>query len=297
MKKEIVVGVLIAAVITALVAVVALKTLTERREVKFHLGCELPPGVEGELSSYRVVPYNLSTEEFLQMARVLGLNGTPSPHPDYPGYILVVEQEGYMRSLEYFSETGVFAYSDERVSYPTSPPPQESIPMVEEAREIAEEFMRRWGFWQDNMTPASTGSTTMGVGGKGGEGGQEWVLSRSVSFTEHLEGYPLGGAGAKVSVTVGADGEIGGFILPRRSYIATGVVNTISPEEAYRKLKIGEQMDGLILAEGDVYIKEVYPAYYLSTILEDPREILPCYVFEGVLEDGEEVQFYVSAVE
>lgn len=131
---------------------------------------------------------------------------------------------------------------------------------------------------------------------KGGGGGGEWILSRSVSFTDYLAGYPLTGVGSKISVTVGAGGAIGGFRLPWREYIHLGNVSIITPQEAYGRLNRGEWLEGPKLMEGDVYIKEVYMAYYIPSLFENPGEIIPCYVFEGKLEDGEYVQFTISAV-
>ncbi|MFO8133139.1 MAG: hypothetical protein R6U10_04310 [Thermoplasmatota archaeon] len=263
----------------------------------FHLQTALPAVEAREKAVYAIAAQPFNASLFRDIAATFALYGEIQfINESYMPSTYMTEGTGN-KVLEYHLPTGAWIYvNPSRAYHPTE---NEDIPSDEEARHIAESFLKKQGFWAKDIHFWKTEYKLQGKGVKNGNIISEEVFAKRMYFTRDLDGMMLRGVGAKCCVTVASGGDIVSFIQPMHEYRKIGMTSIMSPKAAFEKLEQGIDVRGKTRArfEGrDIDIQNVSLCYHVESLLKNSSPVTPCYVFEGMFHDnGNTFRAFVDA--
>lgn len=262
------------------------------RTTSFVLNTTLPK-VPKKLMVYKCVEPNVTLEYASLLAKQFGMNGQPEKVFDE----FVLTDGNY--HLEVNTKSGRIAYTDASrwmVGNDVDKPP--NLPSDEETIKIARNYLSEKGLMpadailRDVTHPRVVAMDKVGnIIGIGFE-------DVKVTFTRKINGLPVVGAGSKLDVEVGGNGDIINVYKVWRDYRPYKEYPIITPEQALEKLKEIGIFTG-IKSVDKVVINKVYLAYYTKSASEKQTYLQPVYVFEGYAKGEnrtEEFKQYIPAI-
>ncbi|MFA5332057.1 MAG: hypothetical protein WC342_06730 [Methanoregula sp.] len=252
------------------------------------------PDVPEQVTIYNAESPKVSKESFVTLGKNVGISGSLKEAQNE----LVLSDSTHI--LEIHEKSGRMAYIDNvRWNQITGKDTPAAIPSDSEAKKIASEYLSKLDLMpkdavfsqvehQQILAVDSTGKTT-----------NVPYEAIKVSYKRSIEGFPVVGAGSKLSVEVGGGGDVLQMYKLWRNYSPDEKMLIITPTQAFDEFK-AQGISG-ISANGSTTVKitKMYLAYYEASAMEEQNQFLPVYVFEGKLDNqGETSEFteYVPAI-
>jgi hypothetical protein len=174
------------------------------------------------------------------------------------------------QELWMFSSGGIYYISDK--TQPRYVP--ENLPSYDQAKEIAENFIQNIVVHGLAPSQVQIKFASVNPGGWTARGNENIVLYLSVRFELGFNGLRIMGPGGKVSVLVGDNGAVVGFIGFWRDVVQDSNASvTVTPDGALEDLKAG-------LRNVDATVENIALGYYSTSIIERQVNLQPAYVFQ-----------------
>jgi hypothetical protein len=177
-------------------------------------------------------------------------------------------------------------------------PPQPPSP--EETEAIADAYLESLGMKEELVFVGTYEATAYGTATLDGKQ-ERWVVEMGARYRALLDGVPLVGAGAKVTVGVDYHGDVVEFYhFVQKATLTKQVVTIRSIEAALADLRAGKgELPPDINPERaeSVAIERIELCYYASPAVRGEKYYKPVYVFHVRLSDGTVGDWNVSAFE
>lgn len=230
---------------------------------------------------YKTVPPNVTLESVAELGKRLGLNDAPYKRRDK---IAVTGQVNNGTSVAIVSiNSGGIEYNaaGKEGLYPSTEP---GLPSDEEAKQIAVDFLMESGL----MPPEEeVGELRVRSGGSSwkarvvdGEIVEEYTSHLLVEVPRIIDGFPVGGAGAKFGLRIGAGGEVLRLLMVWREVEPYKEMEIKTARQAYHEL---EEIGIRYTPSGceKVIVDEVSLGYWMEPMDVKQEYVVPVYVFEG----------------
>ena len=186
----------------------------------------------------------------------------------------VIQQKN--KVLSFYKNTGTILYGDfSKLHRPEYKP---KLPELDEARKIAEEYLKENKWKPENaiFDDISTNSFEK-IEGKKREKRSNWDNNISVNFRYALDQLKTYGPGAKIEVNIGNEGSIIGLFKATPSYYkhAEYPTHTQKDMEEILRWKLGIPLEGLKIDDAKL-------VYHAESCVEWRRFLQPTYVFDMV---------------
>jgi len=270
--------------------------------INLYLDANVTPPSENidKLPIYKIVP-DFTLTEFKDIANAFGLHGGINSYLDEQDNLRAYKVGNDNGLMEYWMKTGVLTYTSSN-AFPTVSE-QPKLPSDEEAIDIATDFLKENGFWNDDMKYYNISYDYQRLCRKStGEVIQEFVLTKWVYFGEKIDGLPITGAAGKIVVAIGKDNNIVKFIVPQRAFEKIEEKQLLPIQDVLSNLKNGRgalSIPRAPLAGRNITITNAHLTYYAGSIPEgnDGGLLIPSYYLEGEFEDtGQGIGFYTKAI-
>lgn len=260
----------------------------------------LPSDNIDKLPVYKIVP-EFELSQFEDISHTFGLQGETKLYLDengYPSSYKLGDDNGLM---EYWMKTGVLAYTSSD-AFPTVTE-QPNLPSDERAIEMATNFLKENGFWNDDMKYYNITYDYQRLCNKTtGEVLQELILTKWVYFGKEINNFPIAGAAGKITVAIGENNKVVKFIVPQRTFEKVEEKPIVPIQDTLEHLESGRgflSIPRVPLAGRNITVTDVYLVYYAGSIPEgnNGNLLIPSYYLDGKLEDtGQRTGFYIRAV-
>jgi hypothetical protein len=264
----------------------------------YTITAEIPILDNPQTKVYKIVPNEFNSSWFNDIADTFDISGeaeivTNSRLTDT--YVL----KDSSKSLEYRIPTGIWSYTSNQ-AFP-SVKQQPILPDDEEAKYIAENFLKENGFWSENMTYSNILYSYQRKCNKTTEEIiEEFVIAKTVCFEKTLEGIKLGGVGSKCMVRLGENGTIISFLQPTRTYklnTSASVITAVNALENFKNRGGIRSLHRTRYSGRNVTITNITFCYYVDSLLKEPSILNLCYKYIGEFQDGEDFLVYADAIE
>lgn len=172
---------------------------------------------------------------------------------------------------------------------------KKNIPSVEDAPVLAEKILESYGgLPKDAVLYRVEQVSTKKYDLKTGIIEEEYPQMTQVGYEQRLAGLPVYGAGARLNVGLGENGEMVHLIKTWRTVEYAGDIPIISAEDAYEKLKKGE----LVTVQGpiaDLKISDIKLGYY-AQYRDSQNYYTPVWLFYAAKEGQTPFPYLVDAV-
>ncbi|AEA47773.1 hypothetical protein [Archaeoglobus veneficus] len=262
------------------------------RTTSFVLNTTLPK-VSKKLMVYECAEPNVTPEYVSLLAKRFGMNGQPEKVFDE----FLLTDGNY--HLEVNTKSGRIAYTDvSRWMVGNNVDKPSNLPSDKEAIKIARNYLSEKGLMPtDAILRDVTHPRVVAMDREGNVIGVGFEDVK-VSFTRKINGLPVVGAGSKLDVEVGGNGDVINVYKVWRNYRPYKEYSIITPEQALEKLKEIGIFTGIKSVDKAV-INKVYLGYYTKSASEKQTYLQPVYVFEGCAEGEnrtEEFKQYIPAI-
>ena len=175
---------------------------------------------------------------------------------------------------------------------------QENIPTEAEAINIAESFIKNnGGLPKDAYLKGVRQGYMEKRNYKTDELVEKYPMETKVDYGRKINGYEVVGPGDSITVSIGEDGKILGYMRTWRTLEEAGEIEILSSEEAITKLENGQLMEIPISPYANpLAIEEASIAYYSEVMGEYQEYYTPVWVFKGTDSNGDSVQIAVDAL-
>lgn len=255
----------------------------------------VPPETPDKIMVYKAKPPEVTAEKVIALADTLGLSGSISEH-DYPGSSEFIVRDNSLE-LGVVKASGRISYMDlsrlSRAYVDINNPP--NLPLYEDAIDSAEKFLRDKGLMPEDAEFSEVVTDFTELLTKDPDTGmvsiKKIAMNKQVRFSRKpINGFPVIGAGSKLDVYIGDNGDVVGFYKCWREYEPFKLAVILTPSQA---LKILEEEKGIhVTLTERVTLKEMYLAYYTLSASEVQQYLQPVYVFE-IDTGGEYIQEYI----
>ncbi len=261
------------------------------RTTSFVLNTTLPK-VPKKLMVYECVEPKVTLEYVSLLAKRFGMN--EQPEKVFDEFILT---DGNYH-LEVNTKSGRIAYTDaSRWMVGNDVDKPSNLPSDEKAIKIARNYLSEKGLMpadailrdvtHPRVVAMDKEGSTIGVG----------FEDVKVSFTRRINELPVVGAGSKLDVEIGGNGDVINVYKVWRNYRPYKEYSIITPEQALEKLKEIGVFTGI--KSVDKVINRIYLGYYTKSASEKQTYLQPVYVFEGYAKGEnrtEEFKQYIPAI-
>ena len=264
------------------------------------------PKVNDSFAVLKTKELSVTGEYVSEFGKKLGITGDVKSR-QYDNVLNIGdERDGSTPILHVYKNSGAIYYAiPDKIcpSYNIPYDPEPELPPVEEAKEIATEFLLKRDLLPDDAKFESvTVGATQGLWEAGNdEPIAEYNTTLHVRFCRYINGVPVEGDG--LTVFIGDNGEIVGLTRNWRHVEPEPYkeVEIKTPEEAYEELTSGKVIQPAVPigVDSKVTIKEISIVYWMRPCFEKQEYVLPVYRFSGTYagEDGEEsFELFVPAV-
>ncbi len=262
------------------------------RTTSFVLNTTLPK-VPKKLMIYKCAEPNVTLEYASLMAKRFGMKGQPKKVLDE---FVLTDGNNH---LEINTKSGRTAYTDaSRWMVGNNMDKQSNLPSDREAIKIAKKYLSKTDLMPSDATLRDITHPRVVAMDKEGNVIGVGFEDVKVSFTRKINGFPVVGAGSKLDVEVGGNGDVINLYKVWRNYRPYRVYSIITPEQALKKLKKTGIFTG-IKSVDKATINKVYLGYYTKSASEKQTYLQPVYVFEGYAKGEnriEEFKQYVPAI-
>ncbi|MFO8010146.1 MAG: hypothetical protein R6U89_04960 [Dehalococcoidia bacterium] len=230
---------------------------------------------------YKNVPPDVTLESVAELGKRLGLNDAPYKRRDK---IAVTGQVNHGTSVAIVSvNSGGIEYNAAGTEglYPST---KQELPSDEEAKQIAIDFLAESGLMPPEEEIGELSVKTGGSAWKArivdGEIVEEYTSHLLVHVPRLIDGFPVGGAGAKFGLRIGAGGEVLRLLMVWREVEPYQEMEIKTAQQAYHEL---EEIGIRYTPSGceKVIVDEVSLGYWMEPMDAKQEYVVPVYVFEG----------------
>ena len=261
-------------------------------EINITLGAGMAlPVIPDKIMVYKVKKPEVTAEKVTALAETLGLIGDVSEDANR----CIVKHDSL--ELEVLKASGRLFYRDSSKIYGdiNNPP---NLPLKETAIKSAKKFLSDNGLMPADAEFSKVVTDTAEIARKdpatGDVSTEKIDLVMQVIFDRKINGFPVVGAGSKLKVYIGNNGDVVGVYKCWREYEPYKQFTILTPSQALERLR--EKGIHRVITGEEVKVKEVYLAYYAEPSPEDQEYFQPVYVFEVDIGRGEIVEEYIPAI-
>ncbi len=302
--RKIVVGLIIFSLITVGIAYTTKQSNTEIQSLSFNnvkgfrttsfvLNTTLPE-VPKRLMVYECAEPNVTLEYVSQLAKQFGMNGQPKK--EVFGEFVLTDGKYH---LEVNTKSGRLAYTDaSRWMVGNNIDKPSNLPSDKEAVKLARNYLSEKGLMPADAILRDVTHPRVVAMDKEGNIIRVGFEDVKVSFTRKINGFPAVGAGSKLDVEMGGNGDVINIFKVWRDYRPYKEYSLITPEQALEKLKKVGVFTGIKSVDKAV-INKIYLGYYTKPASEKQTYLQPVYVFEGYAKGEnrtEEFKQYIPAI-
>jgi len=233
------------------------------------------PEVPDKVMVYKVKSPEVTAEKVIALADTLGLSGSITEYDE--GFVV----RDNSLELEVLKASGGISYTDlSRAHGDINNPP--NLPPDEGAMDSAEKFLRDKGLMPEDAEFSEVVTDYTELSTKDPDTGtvsiRKMAMGKQVRFSREINGFPVIGAGSKLKVHIGDNGNVVGFYKCWREYEPFKPAVILTPSQA---LKILEERCGVhVTLTERVTLKEMYLAYYTLGATDVQEYLQPVYAFE-----------------
>lgn len=159
-----------------------------------------------------------------------------------------------------------------------------SIPTEEEAPALAEKALEQYGGLPGNAVITKVEQVTIKKYNTGtGTVEEEYPQYTLIVYDQQVEGCPVVGPGAGISIALGKDGELLQVDKVWRSLEYDREIPIISAEEAYEKLKRHDLVEIPQCCIDDLTVSDIRLGYYAEDRDHDQEFFYPVWIFYGTI--------------
>jgi len=176
--------------------------------------------------------------------------------------------------------------------------PQNNIPSEEEAKIIADSYVKsHGGLPEDAFIKYVEQQYLEKINQKTGELVEKYPLVTEVNYARVVNGMEVTGLGDFIMVSIGEDGNVLCYMRTWRTLQEAGEIDIISSEQALTKLESGQVIQKPVSPYRDpLTIEEVSLGYYSEAIGEYQEFYMPVWIFKGTDSKGENIKITVEAL-
>ncbi|RLI78082.1 hypothetical protein DRP05_08260 [Archaeoglobales archaeon] len=251
------------------------------------------PKVPKKMMVYKCIDPDVKLEDVLLIAKRFGMKGQPKKVFDE--FILT---DGKYH-LEINTKSGRIVYTDvSRWMVGNDVDKPSNLPSEKEAIDIARSYLANRGLMPEDAILRNVTHPKVVAMDKEGRIISIGFEDIKVSFMRKINGFPVVGAGSKLDVEIGGNGDVISVYKVWRGYKPYKEFSIITPEQALDELKKIGVFTG-IKGTDEAMIDEIYLGYYAKSASENQVFLQPVYVFEGYVKGKhrtEKFKQYVPAI-
>jgi hypothetical protein len=262
---------------------------------------------------YKVENPAVTTDSVREIGRKLGFEGGAGYIEGEEKIAMLDEGVEETRQLSVWVNSGAVEYAivyPDKL-YPLEPP---NLPSVEEAKQIAIDFLVQSGLLPPDATIGDSYEAEVVTGGtyaivkkvpeevlkEGGEikpeVAEEYVTHLLVRVHRQIDGFPVTGSGNKFGVRIGDGGEVISVLKVWREVTPYKMVAIKTADQAFQELESGAASYYAPLECEKVVVEQVYLAYWMEPLDQHQKYVVPVYEFKGKCldKDGEYLEDFVG---